>query len=173
MREIPVIETPRLVLRGHRLADFQALADVWASPEVTRHIGGHPSTAEESWARLMRYAGHWSMLDYGFWAITLKDGGGFIGEVGFADFHRGIDYPDGPASPEAGWVLATSAQGRGLATEAMQGALVWAQSHLPGGSSMCIIDPGNAPSIRLALKCGYRETCRTNYRGEETAVFRR
>ena len=37
---VPVIETERLILRGHRLDDFEGLAAMWADPEVTRYIGG-------------------------------------------------------------------------------------------------------------------------------------
>lgn len=37
----------------------------------------------------------------------------------------------------------------------------------------CIIDPGNAPSIRVAEKMGFREIARTTYKGSATIVFRR
>ena len=43
--EVPVIETERLLLRGHRLDDFEALAAMWADPAVVRFIGGKPSVA--------------------------------------------------------------------------------------------------------------------------------
>ena len=63
--EAPTIETERLVLRGYRLEDFPHLADAWADPEVVRHIGGRPSTEEESWTRLLRNIALWPMLGYG------------------------------------------------------------------------------------------------------------
>lgn len=56
----PAIETERLTLRGHRLEDFAESAAMWADPEVTRYISGRPFSAEEIWARLLRYVGHWS-----------------------------------------------------------------------------------------------------------------
>jgi RimJ/RimL family protein N-acetyltransferase len=49
MVQVPVIETERLKLRGHRLGDFGACAAMWADPIVTRHIGGRPFSEEESW----------------------------------------------------------------------------------------------------------------------------
>jgi RimJ/RimL family protein N-acetyltransferase len=64
--DVPVIETQRLILRGHRLEDFDALAAMWADPHVARFIGGKPATQEESWARLLRYAGHWRLLGFGY-----------------------------------------------------------------------------------------------------------
>ncbi len=60
--EVPILESERLKLRGHGLDDFIHSAAMWADPEVTRYIGGKPLTEEESWARLLRYVGHWSLL---------------------------------------------------------------------------------------------------------------
>ena len=45
---------------------------MWSDAEVTRFIGGKPLSGEEVWARILRYAGHWSMLGYGYWLIEEK-----------------------------------------------------------------------------------------------------
>jgi len=45
----PTVETTRLKLRAHTLADFPDSFAMWADPDVTRFIGGKPSTKEESW----------------------------------------------------------------------------------------------------------------------------
>ena len=58
----PTLETPRLALRAHRRDDFAACAAMWADPEVVRHIGGRTFSAEESWSRLLRYGGLWTLL---------------------------------------------------------------------------------------------------------------
>ena len=79
----PTLETERLVLRAHRVEDFSDLAALWADPVVTRFISGVPQTAEESWSRLLRYAGHWLLLGFGYWAVEEKATGNFLGEVGF------------------------------------------------------------------------------------------
>ncbi len=34
---VPVLETERLILRGHRLEDFAAYAAMWADPIVTKY----------------------------------------------------------------------------------------------------------------------------------------
>jgi hypothetical protein len=39
------------------------------NPDVTRHIGGKPYTEEESWARFLRYFGHWLLLGFGYWPL--------------------------------------------------------------------------------------------------------
>jgi RimJ/RimL family protein N-acetyltransferase len=58
----PALDTDRLTLRGHGLADFADSLRLWSDPDVTRYIGGRPFTEEEVWSRLLRYAGHWSLL---------------------------------------------------------------------------------------------------------------
>jgi RimJ/RimL family protein N-acetyltransferase len=86
--DIPILETGRLTLRGHRLQDFPASAAMWADPNVTRHIMGKPCSEEESWSRMLRYLGHWSLAGYGYWLVEEKATGRFVGEVGFADYKR-------------------------------------------------------------------------------------
>jgi RimJ/RimL family protein N-acetyltransferase len=170
--DAPVIETERLVLRRHRLADFDACTAMWAEPEVTRHIGGRPFSEEETWARLLRYAGHWTLLGFGYWAIEEKDTGGFVGELGFADFKRDIE-PSIQGVPELGWVLASRAHGKGYATEAVRAALAWGETHFAKARTVCIIHPDNLGSIRVAEKCGYKEFQRTAYKGHATLLFSR
>jgi RimJ/RimL family protein N-acetyltransferase len=168
----PTLETDRLVLRPHTLDDFDDCAAIWADPAVTRHIGGKPSTPSESWARLLRYAGHWTLLGFGYWAVEEKASGRFIGEIGFADFKRGID-PSLAGLPEIGWVLAPDAHGQGFATEGVRAALAWGDAHFGAARTFCIISPENHASIRVAEKCGYRECMRTAYNGSPTTVFTR
>jgi RimJ/RimL family protein N-acetyltransferase len=171
MSMVPVLETARLRLRGHTLADFEAVAEMWADPIVTRYIGGKPSTREESWARMLRYPGMWALLGYGFWAIEEKASGRFVGEIGFADFHREIE----PAidAPEQGWVLAPWAHGQGYASEALAATISWGESNLGRRDFVCIISPENAASIRAAEKAGYAQVARTAYKDGVTLMFRR
>ena len=170
--DVPEIDTPRLTLRGHRLDDFADSLALWSDPEVTRHIGGRPSTEEEVWARLLRYAGHWALLGFGYWVVREKGSGRFVGEVGFADFRRDMDPPLGPA-PEGGWVLTPAAHGKGYATEAVLAALAWGEARHGWARTMCIIGPENAPSLRVAEKCGYREIRRATYKGGPAVVLAR
>jgi RimJ/RimL family protein N-acetyltransferase len=67
---IPLLETDRLLLRGHRPEDLDDCKALWGDPDVTRHIGGRPFSGEEVWTRLLRYVGHWCWLGYGFWAVA-------------------------------------------------------------------------------------------------------
>ena len=168
---IPTLETERLVLRGHTVDDFADCAALWADPVVVKYIGGQPSTGEQAWARLLRYAGHWSLLGFGFWVVVERATGRFAGEVGLADFKRDIDPPIGDL--ETGWVLAPWAHGKGFATEALRAVLAWSDSRFPGKPTACVIDLDNAASIRVATKCGYTERSRTTYHHDPIIVFNR
>jgi RimJ/RimL family protein N-acetyltransferase len=169
---IPVVETARLRLRGHRIEDFGDCAAMWGDAQVVRYIGGRSFSAEEVWARLLRYAGHWALLRFGFWVIEEKASGRFIGETGFADYKRDIE-TSLKDTPEIGWALAPGAHGRGFATEAVGAAVAWGDQHLLAKQSWCMIQPENQASICVAQKCGYREFERTTYKGQPTIVFRR
>ena len=168
----PRIETERLVLRAHRIEDLAASATMWRDPDVVRFIGGRAFTHEEVWARTLRYAGMWAMIGRGFWAIEEKGTGRMVGEVGVMDAKRDME-PGFDGAPEVGWSLIPAAQGKGYATEAVTAALAWADRHVDAPMQVCIIDPDNAPSIRLAVKLGFRERLRTTYHGKETIQFER
>ncbi len=174
---VPELETERLVLRGHTVADFEDSAAMWGDAEVTRFIGGKPSTREEVWQRLLRYGGMWPLLGFGYWVARERSSGRFVGEVGLADFHRDL-VPSFGDTPEAGWALATWASGRGFATEALRAVLAWADvqsqpAAIAAGRTVCMITPGNDPSVRVAEKCGYRRMADAEFKGKPTMVFER
>ncbi|MFT3770989.1 MAG: GNAT family N-acetyltransferase [Minicystis sp.] len=169
---IPIVETPRLTLRGHTLDDFPHTSAMWSDPEVTRHIGGRPLTREEAWNKFLRMAGHWSLLGFGYWVVCERASGRFAGEVGFASFEREIDPPFAGA-PESGWVLAPWAQGKGYATEAVRAATEWLEGRFGPVRTVCLIDRDHPASIRVAEKCGYRRWVETTYHGTEVVVLDR
>lgn len=168
--EVPILETERLRLRGHRLDDFVYSAAMWADPRVALHTSGKPLTEEESWTKFLRYIGHWQLLGFGYWVAEERTTGEFIGEIGFADYKRDLK-PALNGMPEIGWVLAPQAHGKGYATEAAKAAIAWGDKHFQAAQTACIIDPENLASIRVAEKCGYREFTRTAYRGQPTIMF--
>jgi RimJ/RimL family protein N-acetyltransferase len=143
---------------------------MWADPIVTRYFGGKSLTEEEAWTRFLRYAGHWVLLGFGYWAVEEKATGNFVGEIGFADYKRDIQ-TSVQLAPEIGWVLTSQSHGRGYATEAVRAAVDWGDRHFGHPQTSCIISTENLPSIRVAEKCGYREFERTTYRGKPSIVF--
>ena len=111
-----------------------------------------------------------ALMGFGFWAVDEKASGRFVGELGFADFHRNIQ-PDMGRDPEIGWALATWAHGRGYATEAVGAALAWGDAQFGGGRTWCLIAPDNRASIGVAEKCGFRRFASGVYRDEPSLIF--
>lgn len=168
---VPELTTERTLMRGQRLSDFQASAEMWADLQVVQYITGRPSSEAESWSRLLRHIGHWQALGFGYWVVEDRQTGIFLGEVGFADYRRDLE----PAlnGPEIGWVMTASVHGRGLASEAVAAAVQWGDNILKAEKTTCIIAPGHAASIRIAQKMGYNETMRTTYMEQPTLVMER
>lgn len=165
----PVIETDRLRLRRHRLEDADNIRALWADPAVVRFIGA-PSSGQESWSRLLRYVGHWTLFGFGYFAVEERGSDRFVGDVGVARFRRdGFDEPED--SLEAGWVLASDCHGRGYGREAASALHGWVDRTLTFGRTHCLIDPGNVASIGLALSLGYERRDDVVYRGEAAALL--
>jgi RimJ/RimL family protein N-acetyltransferase len=168
----PVLETERLRLRGHETGDFERLAELWGDPRTVEFIGRKPSSGEEAWARLLRYAGLWTLMGFGYWVVEEKATGEYLGECGFAEYRREIE-PSIVGRPEAGWVFAASAQGKGYATEAMRAVLAWGRVRFGDEGAVCLVDPENRASLRVAEKLGFREERRVSFRGHVTVVLGR
>ncbi len=168
----PELLTPRLRLRGHREADLPDCVAMWADPEVTRYVGGRAFTEEEVWARILRYIGHWAVLGFGYWAIEERDSGRFIGEGGFGHARRSLE-PSWGRTPEAGWALASWAHGKGFASEAVAAMLSWGDAHLATPRTVCMIEPANLASLRLAERQGYRSYARALYQGQPMVLLER
>ena len=169
---VPVIETNRLVLRAHALADFDAYCAMWSDPDVVRYITGTPFGREGSWSRFLRHPGHWQHMGFGFLAIEERETGRFIGEAGFHDMRREMT-PSIEGTLEAGWALMPSAHGRGYGTEAMRALVDWAHYTFPGKRMTCIIDPDNAASARIAAKLGFTRNGTARYHASDVNLFER
>lgn len=169
---VPVLETQRLRLRGHRIDDFDASAAMWADERVVRFISGKPSTPQQSWSRLLQYVGHWQLLSFGYWVVEDRETSVYLGEVGLADLKRGI-MPSIEGIPEIGWVLVPEAHGRGIATEAVAAAVKWADGHFDHGHTVCLFNPQHVASMRVAEKNGYTWKANADYMGAETVIMER
>lgn len=171
MSHAPTLHTDRLTLRPHRADDLDACAALWTDPAVVRFIGGVPQDRQAVWFRLLRYAGMWTLLGFGMWVIEDRETGAFLGEAGLMRAERGV--PELTDVPEAGWVLAPGAWGRGVAGEAMAAVTGWADQTLDAPSIRCIIDPGNVASIQVAQRLGFSPLTDVDMGGNPIRVFER
>ncbi|MDP3474759.1 GNAT family N-acetyltransferase [Hydrogenophaga sp.] len=158
-----MIETPRLTLRLPVPADVEGIHQMRSDPDVVRYVGGKIISREEAWQRLLRSAGHWSLLGYGFFMVIERASGRLVGEVGLMQAQRGLGERFDPF-PEAGWLFRRDAQRKGYATEAVKAAHDGFFASRPPQRTVCIIDPDNTASLAVARKLGYTAFGQTRYR---------
>jgi len=167
-----MIETERLILSIPTIDDFESFHAMLAESDVYRFLGNAPCPRPESWTKMLRSIGHWKAFDYGIFSVREKATGLYIGETGIGHFQRDLGAGFDPY-PEAAWVFAAAGQGKGYATEAADAAHRWFVGLKGEQRTVCIIDPENAPSIRLAEKRGYRAFATHAYRGQTVTAFER
>ena len=169
---VPVLETERLILRGHRLEDFPAHAAMWCDARTLRHIGGRSRNEEQLWLRFLRNEGQWQLTGTGMWAVEDNTSGAYAGMVGFIYAKRMMDIPYRDA-PEMGWAIAPDFHGKGFAREAVGKCLDWGVAHLKADAIWCMIKPGNLASQKVAAGAGFREAGRAAYEEAEMLTFLR
>ncbi len=166
-----ILRTERLTLTPMGVDDFADLKAVWADPAFVKHITGQPMKGEEVWLRLLRDIGHWQVLGRGNWCVRRTDDGAYVGGVGVLDFRRDLTPPFD--APELGWGISPRFQGQGMAFEAVSAALAWCDETLNVSRTVCMISPGNMPSMTLAERLGFVRYADGDYKGETITLLER
>ena len=141
------IESARLTLCMFREDHFEALARMHGDPDTMRFMGG-PRDINQSWRGMAMMLGQWEMLGYGAYAVEAQ--GQFVGRCGL---YHPLDWPE----RELGYCFLSEARGEGYATEA---ATAVRDAAIAAGARRLIslINPANAPSLRLAARMGATRT---------------
>jgi ribosomal-protein-alanine N-acetyltransferase len=141
---LPTLEAPGVVLRPLELADSAALFAAHSDPEA-HHFWSGPAHADL--AQTERYvADTLAMKGAHVWAIT-ENGGEALGRIALFVLREGVG--------EIGIIMRRDAQGRGLASKALNlvtdyGFETQALHRIFGD-----IDPDNTASLSLFLRAGY------------------
>ncbi|HYP53870.1 MAG TPA: GNAT family N-acetyltransferase [Pyrinomonadaceae bacterium] len=160
----PVIETSRLLLRRLRDDDFDALARLFADPDVMRHLqDGEAVSREESAVHFRNLKeNYWDEHGFGRWAVVSKSSGEVIGFCGL----RLLE-----GTPEIVYVLAKSHWGRGLATEAARACLRFAFEHHGFERVVAITRPPNAASRRVMERLGMKFVREDDFYGYNCVLY--
>lgn len=148
---VPVIETSRLRFRPLVADDVDALATMFADPEVMRFIGAcGVLTRDHAQHSIERQQTEYRERGFGEWATIDRETDDMIGLCGL------IRWPDidGVEELEVAYLLAREAWGRGLGTEAVTTIRDHAIDHLGRTRLVSCIYPDNHASIRVATKVG-------------------
>jgi RimJ/RimL family protein N-acetyltransferase len=151
---IPRIRTARLLLREHRVSDFDRFAEEVADP-ISRASPNGVMDRRTAWRSFVTGVGTWAMHGIGWWCVELAATGEFVGTVGAFYRESAID-GDGPPELELGWLIFRKYWQQGVATEAAMAALQHAFAATTVTHAIAHIHVTNEPSIRVATRLGMR-----------------
>jgi RimJ/RimL family protein N-acetyltransferase len=145
-----ILETPRLLLRHLVMDDLDELFVLYSDPEIRRYfpegVLNYDDTKEElEW----HMNGHPRHPELGLWATVHKKTGKFIGRCGLLPWEI-----DGKLEIEIAYLLDKNFWHQGLATEASNGIMKYAFEKLNLSRLICLIDPDNVASQRVAERIG-------------------
>jgi RimJ/RimL family protein N-acetyltransferase len=140
------LQTERLILRRPEPGDYGAFRTFMTS-DRSKGLDG-PKPIGDVWRAYAAELGHWEMLGYGMWAVTVRGDNDAVALVGP---WTPEDWPE----TEIGWmVFDPKVEGTGVAYEAAKAAIAHAFDALNWRTAVSYIDPDNVRSIALAQKLG-------------------
>jgi len=150
-RNLPVLETERLILRPLTLGDVEDVYAYASDPEVARYTTweAHRSV-DDSRAFVEAQVKAYEEDQIAPWAMVLRETGRVIGTTGF------VAWAPQHARAELGYAMGRSYWGRGLMTEAVRAVVAcgFTQMELNRIEARCI--PENRASARVMEKVGMR-----------------
>jgi RimJ/RimL family protein N-acetyltransferase len=156
------LETDRLLLRAPVPEDADALAPMYADPEVMRYVGdGRTLTRADTERSVKRMIERWEADGFGLFTTVRKDDEAIIGRVGLLVWNTDTWEPttraqaaDAPSEVEVGYTLGRPFWGRGFATEAAGAVRDYALDELGAERLIALIIHGNTASENVARKLG-------------------
>ncbi len=170
MQTSPLLTTERLELWQPQRDDHAGLDAIYADPRTLPFLGHWSPSPADTFARLCRNAGTWTLYGYGIFMVRRRGDAQIIGSCGvfrsWRGFARGLD-----DIPEAGWIIHPDYWGQGYAGEAMRAVLPWFDAEHGLQRIACMIEAGHAASERLALQLGFVEYARHRQPEEKPVVL--
>ncbi|WKZ39347.1 MAG: GNAT family N-acetyltransferase [Anaerolineales bacterium] len=145
-----ILETNRLLLRHLIMDDLNELFALYSDPEIRKYFPEGVLNYEETKEELEWHMnGHPRRPELGLWATIHKETGKFIGRCGLLPWTL-----DGQDEVEIAYLLDKAYWKQGLATEAAQDILQYGFEQLNLSRLICMIDPENIASQRVAERIG-------------------
>jgi len=145
-----VLETERLILRRLTPDDLDALFALYRDPEVRKYFPEGTLTYQETKEELEWIINvYYGQYGFGLWATIHKETGEFIGRCGLLPWTI-----EQRPEVEVAYLLAKAYWGQGLGTEAAQAIVQYGFEQLHLSRLICLIDPANHASRRVAEKIG-------------------
>jgi len=145
-----IVATARLDFRRMVPDDLDALAPLYADPEVRRFFPEGTLTREETREEIAWFLdGHPEDPSLGLWAAIERATGAFVGRCGLLPWEI-----DGKAEVEVAYLIAPPHQRRGLGTESARAIAAHAFDALGIPRVVSLVHPENVASRRVAERIG-------------------
>ena len=161
-----VVETPRLILRYFTPDEVNDLTLILGDPEVMHYSVSGVKTRSQTEEFINGMISRYQKYNFGLYAVIHKASQKLIGFCGlllwnFEDIEE----------IEIGYRLATAYWGKGLATEAATSVRDYAWNELNIDKLICIIEPENIRSIRVAEKLGMNHEKDAVFQGLNVRIY--
>jgi ribosomal-protein-alanine N-acetyltransferase len=162
-----ILETERLLLRRLAPGDLDALAALYADPDIRRHFPDGTRTRAETKAELDWFvAGDPDHPELGLWATVLKADGAFVGRCGLIPW-----VVDGRPEVEVAYLIDKRYWRRGLGAEAARALVRYGFGRLGLRRIVAFIAPEHTASIATATKAGLRFEREIELEGLRTGCY--
>lgn len=150
-KTLPIIATPRLVLRWVSEDDSNSLYEIFSDPQVMRYWSTVPLPNRDAAAELQREIAEGNESGTMFkWGLALRDSDTVIGTTTL--FNLSLD--NGRA--ELGYAMARAYWGKGYMNEALKALVSHAFEVMKLRRLEADVDPRNAASIRTLERLGFQ-----------------
>lgn len=144
-----ILETDHLYLREYQKNDFSSLHAIFSDAETMKYYPA-PFTVEKTKNWIVTNQNRYMQDGFGLWAVCLKDTDEVIGDCGLTK-----QLVEGNNEVEIGYHINKKYWGKGYATEAATCCRELAFNQIGCKKLICIINPQNKQSIRVAEKLGF------------------
>jgi RimJ/RimL family protein N-acetyltransferase len=159
-------ETPRLILRHFIPDDLKDLTPILADPEVMRYSLSGVKTQSQAKEFIDWMITLYSKNNFGLYALIHQKDRRLIGYCGLLEWNF-----EGIKKVEIGYRLARAYWGEGLATEAALAVRDYARNELNIDKLICLIEPENIRSIRVAEKLGMNYEKAIIFKGLNVRIY--
>ncbi len=145
-----ILETERLVLRRFVPEDLDDLFALYRDEEIRQYFPEGVLDCDQTRAELEWFLnGHPRFPELGLWATVNKSTGEFMGRCGLLPWTI-----EDRQEVEVAYLLGKKFWGQGFASEAALAIVEYAFEHLDLARLICLIDPENLASVKVAQRIG-------------------
>lgn len=154
-RDIPTLETDRLILRKILPEDEADMYEYSRNPETSKYLLWEPHSSREYTRAHIRYLQkEYQEASFFDWALILKENGKMIGTCGFTEIY------EKKKTAEVGYVIAPDFHRMGYAPEALARIMEYGFSVLKLKALSGRFMEDNLASQKVLMRLGFRENTR-------------